>query len=136
MSTLLLALVMVLCPAQAGPRFHDVASQIGLTADQEKKADDLVYQANVARVDLRARRERAELEMRRLLSLPTVDEKAVRAALDELNAAEAELRRNRVELFLSLRKLMSQEQWAALEDQWLNRRGGGEEGPPPPPPGD
>lgn len=136
MSTVLLSLVLLFAPAQAGPRFHDIASQIGLSAEQEKKADDLVYQANVARVDLRARRERAELEMRRLLGLATVDEKAVRAALDELNVAEAELRRNRVELYLSLRKLMSQEQWAALEDQWLNRRGGGEEGPPPPPPAD
>lgn len=131
MSTIFLSLLLFFSPAQAEPKLHEIAGQLGLTADQEKKTEELVYQANLARVDLRARRERAELEMRRLLSMPVVDEKAVRAMLEELNTAEAELRRNRLELFLSLRKVMNLEQWEQLESLWLSRREGRE--PPPPP---
>lgn len=114
--------------------FHQLATQVGLTAEQERGIQDLVYKANLAKVDIKARRERSELTLRQLLSQSNLDEKAVRAALDELNTAEAELRRNRVELVLAIRKLINAEQWAALQQIWLSKEDAPPEEPPRPPP--
>ena len=135
----MLSVLLAFClSAYAGPRlpdppslasFHALAQSVGLSADQERAVQDLVYKANLAKIDIKARRERAELTLRQLLTQPTLDEKAVRTAMEELNSAEADMRRNRVELVLAIRKLTNAEQWAALQELWLAK----DDAPPGPP---
>ena len=134
-----LALLLAIClPSYAGDRrlpetpsaasFHQLAQQVGLSADQERAIQDLVYKANLAKIDIKARRDRAELTLRQLLNQTSFDDKAVHTALEDLNSAEADLRRNRVELVLAIRKLCNAEQWTSLQALWLAK-----EDPPPPP---
>ena len=105
--------------AQAAPSFPEVASQLGLSSAQTSVVQEIVYRSDLERVEIRARRDRAELQLRQLLAAPTVDEAAVRAALLALNSAEADLRSNRVELVIALRKNLSPAQWEALRSLWL-----------------
>lgn len=132
----LAVLALSLPPAQAEPRdmpeqMDGIADQLGLSGDQRRVVADLLYQYSMKRIDLQAARDRSGLELKRLLSAQTLDEKAVRAALDTLTRAETGLRQIRVELMISLRKVLSYEQWTQLESLYLreDRRG-----PPPPEP--
>jgi len=132
----LAVLALSLPPAQAEPRdmpeqMDGIADQLGLSGDQRRVVADLLYQYSMKRIDLQAARDRSGLELKRLLSAQTLDEKAVRAALDTLTGAETGLRQIRVELMISLRKVLSYEQWTQLESLYLreDRRG-----PPPPEP--
>lgn len=128
MLSLLLWFHLILPPAYAAPSFPEVAQQIGLSSQQQALVQEIIYRSDLARVEIRARRDRAELQLRQLLSAETLDENAVHAALAELNAAETDLRNNRVELVIALRKNLSPSQWEALRTLWLEAK------PPPPPP--
>lgn len=121
-------------PTPSAASFHQLAEKVGLTSEQERSIQDLVYKSNLAKVDIKARRERAELMLRQLVSQSNLDEKAIRTALDELNAAEADMRRNRIELVLAIRKLINAEQWATLQDLWMSKEDGPPDAPRPPPP--
>lgn len=122
-------------PAAADPRsegrIEEIAERLGLTADQRQVVSDLLYQYSLRRIDLQAERDRAGLELRQLLIAPTLDERAIQAALDRLTRAEAGLRRARVELMIALRKALTYEQWTQLEELYLRQ----EERRPPGPPG-
>jgi Spy/CpxP family protein refolding chaperone len=135
MRALLLSLLFVAsAPAWAGDddldatrvfssgKFDAVAVELGLDADQRKAITDAVYQANSAKVDIDARVEKARLELRHLLGADTLDEKAVTKAVDALNAAEGDLRRNRVALILAVRKSVTPEQWQKLVEMRQERR--------------
>lgn len=131
-----LALPLVISPpAAADPRsegrIEEIAERLGLTADQRQVVSDLLYQYSLRRIDLQAERDRAGLELRQLLIAPTLDERAIQAALDRLTRAEAGLRRARVELMIALRKALTYEQWTQLEELYLRQ----EERRPPGPPG-
>ncbi len=143
MRALLLSVLLAAAPALAAPpppegaddataalasgRFAEIAAELELTEAQRKQVTDAVYAANTAKVDLDARAEKARLELRHLLGADTVDEKAVLKAVDTLSAAEAELRRNRVQLVLSIRKALTAEQWRELaairQERRSDRRG-------------
>lgn len=98
----------------ASGRFAEIAAQLDLSAAQRKTVTDAVYTANTAKIDLEARVEKARLEVRHLLAAEPLDEKAVLKATDALSAAEGELRRNRVQLVLAVRKALTADQWTEL----------------------
>ncbi|MDP2313290.1 MAG: periplasmic heavy metal sensor [Pseudomonadota bacterium] len=126
MTTLLLSVLLaVTAPATADDtlgaasslasgRFEAVAEALQLTPAQRTSVSDAVYAANAAKIDLEARAEKAKLEVKHLLGAPTLDEKAVLKATDALSAAESELRRNRVQLVIAVRKALTAEQWQEL----------------------
>ena len=108
--------------AQARGRWEDGAgmmahgarmlARLDLTPEQRPKVEQVRYDAETARVDARARVERARLELHHLLAQQASDEKAVQKALERLDAAESELRRVRVKEVLALRAILTPEQWA------------------------
>ena len=105
-----------LAAAQAfnGQNFEEVAGRLNLSADQKKKLTDLVYASTSKRVDVSARLEKAKIELKYQFAAETVDEKACLKAVDAVSAAEADLLRNKVELMLGIRKVVSRDQWLAL----------------------
>lgn len=109
--------------------FDSIASKLGLTDEQREKVRQIVFESNQARIDVQARSQKAEAELRHLLMAETLDEKAITKALDASNAAEAELRKNRVQLAISLRKIVTADQWRQLQD--LRRERMKERGGPP-----
>lgn len=121
----LLALGLALAaPAHAGDdaRFEEIAAEVGLSAAQKTTVSDILYKSRQARIDIKARLERAELDLRHALTAPTLDEKAVRTALDAVSAATAELQRNRVEQIVAIRKALSPEQREKLKAVWHEER--------------
>ena len=121
----LLALGLALAtPAHAGDdaRFEEIATEVGLSAAQKSAVADILYKSRQARIDIKARLDRAELDLRHALTAPTLDEKAVRTALDAVSAATAELQRNRVEQIVAIRKQLSPEQWEKLKTVWHEER--------------
>lgn len=105
-------------PAQAGDRFDDMASSLGLTADQKEDVSTIVYEAREKRIAIKAREAAAKLELEHLMASATVDERAILKALDAVNAASADMRRNRVDQALAMRKVLSPEQWTQLASMW------------------
>lgn len=113
--------------------FDTIAEEIGATPEQRKKIEDAFYAAHQERIDLKAKKAKSGLELKRLLHAATLDEKAVGKATDALVSAESELRRNQIELMVQLRKVLTAEQWAELEKlrregKRGERRGGGHGG--------
>jgi Spy/CpxP family protein refolding chaperone len=95
-------------------RFEAIAQQLQLTPAQRTSVSDAVFAANAAKIDIEARADKARLEVRHLLAAATLDEKAVLKATDTLSTAEAELRRNRIQLVIAVRKALTPAQWQGL----------------------
>lgn len=108
--------------AYAGDRFDEIAGTLGLTAAQKTEVADIVYQSKEKRIAIKARSASARLQLEHLLTQTTVDERAVMKALDEVNTASADLRRNRIEQILAIRKVLSPEQWSQLAGLWKDNR--------------
>lgn len=108
--------------AHAGDRFDEIAGTLGLSATQKTQVADIVYQSKEKRIAIKARSASARLQLEHLLTQATVDERAVMKALDEVNAASADLRRNRIEQILAIRKVLSPEQWSQLSGLWKDNR--------------
>lgn len=79
---------------QPPPPGADMAAQLkraGATDAQIEKLTDLDFDVQEKQIDLRAKAEKAELSLRRLMQAPTADEKAVLEAADAINQARGEL---------------------------------------------
>jgi len=113
--------------------FPEVAERLGLSADQKKKVEDLFYASHQARIDIKARKAKAALEVKRLMGAEKLDEKALAKAIDTLIAAEGDLRRNQMGLLIEIRKVLTPAQWeqlAAMREEGRAARKG-ERRPPP-----
>jgi Spy/CpxP family protein refolding chaperone len=123
--SILLALALSTLPqAAAGDRgrMAEIADELELTGAQRLAVEDIVYKSQLARVDLKARLKRGEMELKHLLGQPTLDEKAVRAATDAVVATTGEVIRNRVDRILAIRKQLTAEQWEELKGIWQEDR--------------
>jgi len=106
---------------------EDLADKIGADSQTITKIKDLAYNANKELIDLRAEMDRNQLEMRRLMDLDSPDEKAITSQIDKIGAVEIKLRKNRINLLLSVRKLLTPEQRTKLK-QLMPERMGREQG--------
>lgn len=113
-------------------RFEAIAQQLQLSPAQRTTVSDAVFAANAAKIDIEARADKARLEVRHLLGAATVDEKAILKATDALSSAEGDLRRNRVQLVIAVRKALTPEQWQGLvairQERRAARRAGEDDG--------
>ncbi len=119
--------------AMNGRKFEAIADRLKLSPELRTKVQDAVYKSSGAALEIKARIDRAELDLKHLMAQPAFDEKAVLKAVDALNGAEAELRKNRVQLMLDVRKLLTPDQWKELlrarAEQREHRRDRGDDGP-------
>lgn len=119
----LFAAALLLAPAAlAGEGLAELAEKLRLTDAQREQITEVIYQSRSARIEIKARAEKARLELKHALGGDTLDEKAVRQALEAYNAAQADLARNRVDQILAIRKQLTPEQWAQLKDEWSELR--------------
>lgn len=120
--------------AMQGRKFDAIADRLKLTPELRAKVQDAVYTSSGAALEVKARIDRAELDLKHLMSQPVLDEKAVLKAVDALNSSEAELRKNRVQLVLDVRKLLTPDQWKELlraRAEQRERRRDRDDGPGP-----
>ena len=118
------SLFVPVAPAHAGEgRYAEVVAQLGLDAGQQARVEEIIYQSKSGRVEIRARLERAKLDLRHALGADTLDEKAVHKATDALKAATGDLVQNRVDQVLALRKVLTPAQFDQLEALRKGERG-------------
>lgn len=106
-----------------GPRGRvTLPERLGLSSDQVDAWRKLRSDQQKASVQRRADRQKLQIELRDLLSAPTLDEAAVRAKARQLGELQAAAMRERVEGRLALRKLLTPEQAEKLRDAGLERQ--------------
>jgi Spy/CpxP family protein refolding chaperone len=94
---------------------NSVTSQyLGLTADQQKKMDDVLQQfrLRLATTSLELRREEDAMEP--LVSAAPLDEAKITAQIDRVAGARAELEKTNGRMLLGIRKLLTPDQWVKL----------------------
>jgi periplasmic protein CpxP/Spy len=129
----------------------DIAQKLGLSADQQKKMDDIFQQSRLKLIDEHAAVEKQEAILEPLLSAEQPNESQILAQIDKVAQSRAELEKANARMLLGLRGVLTTAQWKTLQTlgpQRGDRRGqdgargrhgrGGPDGPPngdgPPPP--
>lgn len=102
----------------------DLAQKIGLTADQQKKMDDIFQQSRLQLIDLRANLEKEEVMMEPMLAANPPDTNKVMAQIDKTAQARAELEKANARMLLGIRNVLTPDQWTKLQAERGNRRSG------------
>jgi Spy/CpxP family protein refolding chaperone len=89
---------------------------ISLSEEQREQIDGLVYEHAHRMIDLNADVKRAELELANLVGQVDFDVDEVRAAFANFQRARANLERQRFEMLLSVREVLTAEQWQQIQD--------------------
>jgi Spy/CpxP family protein refolding chaperone len=111
--TLAALATLIVVPAFAGEaRLKAMAEAVGLSAEQQEKVEAILYDHASERIDAKARVEKARLDLHHIMTQPTIDEKAAYKALEELQKAQNELGKDKLEQLIELRRVMTAEQWA------------------------
>ena len=120
-----------------------VAEQLGLTADQKKRMDDIFQQHRMKLIDLHAAVQKAELTMEPLVAADQPDVTKIEAQIDKVATARAELEKNNARMLLAIRGVLTPDQFQKLQAH-AGRGGRGQGGgrgpmgrgqePPPAPP--
>jgi Spy/CpxP family protein refolding chaperone len=115
-----------------------MVQKLSLTADQQKKMDDIFQQHRLTLVDLNAAVQKAELTLEPLLAAEQPDEAKIIAQIDRAAQARTELEKAHARMLLGLRRVLTLDQWKKLQADAAQHggRGGrrGDEGPGQPPP--
>ena len=125
----------------------ELARQLNLTADQQKKMDEVFQQNRLRLIDLHAALEKEEAILDPLIEAANPDDAKVLPQIDRVAQARAELEKANARLLLGLRHVLTPDQWKMLESEEHGNHGpmpgpagrvgpGGQPAPPhaPPPP--
>lgn len=113
-------------PGPGGPDFEwwtspRLKTQLGLSPEQEKAIQSIMFGSGEKMIDLRAAIDKARLEMVRVLSADVIDDAAARKAIDRLVDAECQGARLRHASRVDVAKVLTKEQRVQLMQQ-LERR--------------
>jgi TonB family protein len=92
-----------------------MVQRLGLTADQQKRMDDIFQQHRLKLIDLNAAVQKEEVIMEPLLSAANPDEPKIIAQIDRVAQARAELEKANARMLLDLRRVLTPEQWNKLD---------------------
>jgi periplasmic protein CpxP/Spy len=93
----------------------EMAQKLGLTADQQKRMDDIFQQNRLKLIDLNAAVQKAEVTMEPLVSADQPDEARIEAQIDQVAQARAELEKANARFLLAIRRVLTPEQWKKLQ---------------------
>jgi periplasmic protein CpxP/Spy len=118
-----------------------VAKDLNLAPDQKQKMDDVFQQSRMKLIDLHASLQKEEATLDPLINADSPDETKILAQIDRVAQARAELEKANARMLLSVRQVLTADQWTKLKAARAERmaRGGprgGHDGPgmgPPPP---
>jgi periplasmic protein CpxP/Spy len=94
-----------------------VAQQLGLSADQKKKMDDIFQQNRLKLVDLHAAVQKAEITMEPLVAADQPDVARIEKQIDNVAQARAELEKANARMLLGIRGVLTPEQFQKLQAQ-------------------
>jgi Spy/CpxP family protein refolding chaperone len=90
------------------------AQYLGLTANQQKKMDDVFQQSRSTLMNLNYALEEDEKRLERLVAAEPLDESGITARIDRVAQARAELEKANGRMLLGIRKQLTPEQWGKL----------------------
>lgn len=96
-------------------------AQLGLSAEQEKAIESIMFGASEKMIDVRASIDKARLEMARVLSAETIDDAAAKKAIDRLVDAECTGARLRHASRIDVARVLTKSQRVQLM-QLMDRR--------------
>jgi Spy/CpxP family protein refolding chaperone len=98
---------------------------LGLTDEQVGRLHKISLDAQKASVQTRADMELRHIELRELLRAENPDHDAIMQKLDEVNALQGKMEKQRVETMLSARSVLTPEQQKKIKTFMENRGAGG-----------
>ncbi len=127
----------------------EMVKKLVLTAEQQKKMDDVFQQSKLKLIDLEAALQKEEVLLDGLMRGPQLDDSKILPSVDRIAQDRAELEKADARFLLGIRHVLTPEQWTQLQAERSSgppssgqrgpgpggrsgRRGGG--GPPPGPP--
>jgi periplasmic protein CpxP/Spy len=93
----------------------EIAQKLGLSADQQKKMDDIFQQSRLKLIDQHAAVEKEEAILEPLLSADQPDEARILAQIDKVAQSRAELEKANARMLLGLRGALTTAQWKTLQ---------------------
>lgn len=93
----------------------ELVQKLGLTAEQQKKMDDIFQQSRLQLIDLKANVEKQELLLEPMLDANPPDANKVLAQIDQVASARAALEKALARTLLGIRGVLSADQWTKLQ---------------------
>ena len=94
-----------------------IVERLSLTADQTKKMDDIVEHSRLDLIDLRANLEKQQVVLGPLMDANPVNMAAATAQIDKVANARADLEKANARMLLSIRGVLTPEQWTKLHER-------------------
>ena len=109
----------------------EIATRIGLTADQQKKMEDIFIQSRVQLIDLHASLEKEQLLLEPLMNASLLDQARAAAQIDKIADTRASLEKTNAKMLLSIRGVLTPDQWTKLREHHADWHHGdhGDHGP-------
>lgn len=93
----------------------EIAKELGLTEAQIGKIEQTFFDHRMQLIDMNADVQRNEARLQPLMEADQVDEVKISAQLDQMLAARSKLEKANMMMMISIRKVLSVEQWKKLE---------------------
>ncbi len=106
----------------------DVAARIGLTAEQQKRIEDLFLQSRVQLIHLHATLQEQQLFLGPLLDATPFDQAKAMAQIDKIADTRADLEKTNARMLLNIRGVLTADQWTKLRTRPRGLRGPGDRG--------
>jgi len=100
----------------------DLAQKIGLTADQQKRMDDIFQKSRLELIDLKASLEKREVVLQPMLSENPPDTNKILAQIDRIAQARADLEKGNARMLLGIRGVLTPDQWTKLQAEGRDSR--------------
>jgi Spy/CpxP family protein refolding chaperone len=103
----------------------ETVTAIGLSADQQKKIEDLFIRSRVQLIVLHSTLEQEQVLLEPVLDANPVDQNAAISAIDKIANTRADLEKANAKMLLSIRGVLTPEQWTKLQAERPHGRGPG-----------
>lgn len=106
----------------------ELVTKLGLTADQQKKMEDIFLQSRVQLIHIKATLEEQELMLEPLMDSNPPDQAKALAQIGKIADTRAELEKANAKMLLGIRGVLTAAQWTTLHDMKHSHRGMGGDG--------
>lgn len=94
----------------------DVAQKINLSADQQKRIEDIFMQTRVQLIHAHAALEEQELMLEPLMSANPIDQGKALAQINKIADLRADLEKTNAKMLLGIRGVLAPDQWTKLQE--------------------
>jgi Spy/CpxP family protein refolding chaperone len=95
----------------------NMVTLLGLSADQQKRLDDILLQSRIQLIHMKATLEEEQVKLEPMLNANTLDQANAYAQISKIADLRAELEKANAKMLLSLRAVLTADQWTKLQTQ-------------------